>query len=165
MPTPEENLFDEFVQDQGLGCRSDPSAYHSSIARELTNKAARARHAIQTNRDHFPRLPLIHFDWIDSPHLGAWAWRHKGVRFIGITTGGFLFLNTLLSRLMSHPEVLPHIGDPSREEASRVTQSLLSLDVSQNFATNVLPITPSDPDRLQYVFAPGEHLLQLPPLS
>ncbi|HSR68260.1 MAG TPA: hypothetical protein VLU25_09985 [Acidobacteriota bacterium] len=64
---------------------------------------------------HKPFLERFHFDLVANEHLNATASRYGGTHLIGLNVGTILNLETFFSMLLSHPKVLPEVGDCSRE--------------------------------------------------
>ena len=62
-------------------------------------------------------LPLPHIDFIENSSLNACAFIFEGFDFIGINWGAVLVIREVFDRIMSCPNILPHIGDPSKVTA------------------------------------------------
>lgn len=62
-----------------------------------------------------PYLRRFHFDFINNPRLNAFAAVADRVFLVGFNQGTLLNIETFFSLLLSHPKVLPHIGNPERE--------------------------------------------------
>lgn len=73
---------------------------------------------VQTFRNsplHRPYLDRFHFDLVANEHLNAAATRQGSTYLIGLNVGTIMNLEAFFSLLLSHPRVLPEIGQPSRE--------------------------------------------------
>ncbi|MDH4162533.1 MAG: hypothetical protein OEW15_07565 [Nitrospirota bacterium] len=113
----------------------------------------RAERLIASARRDHPRLPAIHFDYVNNNSLNAYAFKWGGDYFIGITWGAFTILRLLFMRMLADKNALLTIGDPNREG-----NNLLPLDKMITIGPSVqLPSTgrlvvgaPQDPTRLQF---------------
>ncbi len=114
----------------------------------------RAERLIASARHDHPRLPPIHFDYVNSSFLNAYAFKWEGHYFIGLTWGAFVILRLLFMRMLADPNAMLSIGDPHQE-----INDLLPLDriISNIGSTMKLPSAgqlvigaPQDPERLQF---------------
>src|SRR2546421_441590 len=73
-----------------------------------------------------PKMPHIHFDFIDSPRIQAWAWYSRPIHsgYIGMYAGTVFLLYDIFYRMMSHPKILPTIGDASLESVKFPSRKL-----------------------------------------
>ena len=69
-----------------------------------------------------PYLTNFHFDFLADAALNAVAALENRVYLIGVNVGSVYNTQTLFTTLLSHPAVLPGVGDPTREVASRGVQ-------------------------------------------
>jgi len=120
----------------------------------------RAESLIASARRDHPRLPSIHFDYVNNPSLNAYAFKRDGHYFIGLTWGAFVILRLLFMRMLADQNAMLAIGDPSRE-----TRDLLPLDsmIANMGCTIKLSSTgrlvvgaPQDPARLQFAVSSFE---------
>jgi hypothetical protein len=109
------DIFHEAVADDGG--RLDTTSLQPTVAQGLEYVAGRARGFLQTAAASLPRLPPIHFDFIDNWHFNACALRSNGRYFIGVNRGTVATLAVLFDRMFADPEVLPFIGDAAEEVA------------------------------------------------
>lgn len=144
-----EEVFDEFTQSAGCGPRLDTSPLPEAAKSVFGWHARNAASFIGSASAHCPRLPPIHFDWVSNPEVNAWAFRHRGQYFIGITDGAIGVLNLFINRLLCHPNVLTHVGDPSRETAGPVLSGFTA-NAHSMFTAGHRPEVPQDETRSRY---------------
>src|SRR4051794_32254161 len=60
----------------------------------------------------------IHIDYISNSALNAFAFQRGKHEFVGLFVGAVLYIYDVFMALLSHPEVLPEIGNPSLETTS-----------------------------------------------
>ena len=117
----------------------------------MRSEAEDARSMIRDAATAAPKMPPIHFDWIENEEINACAFPHRGKYFIGVNAGTSVYFHSLFSRLLSHPRILPHIGNAANEDESRVPPTPLRIGKGELVASNFLPVIPKDPDR-RYVY-------------
>src|SRR4051812_44553146 len=66
-------------------------------------------------RKKYPSIPFIYFDYIPNDNIGAVVSKKNDIYFIGLYTGCYFSLMDLYFKLLSSKEVLPEIGDVSKE--------------------------------------------------
>lgn len=148
MPTmTDEEAFDEFTRDQNLGPRFDTGKASNWLKNRLNAAASSARSLIRNAASVAPRMPPIHFDWIENDDVNAWAFPHQGKYFIGVTVGSAIYLHSLFSRMLSNAHILPDVGDPSKEIDSRVSAVAIRLGKGNLHASGFSPVIPKDPQR------------------
>jgi len=93
-----------------------------------------ANNLIQEYKNEFcPKLPRVHFDFVKDHRLNAFAFYDPQTKcgFIGIRTGAVGLIYDLFYRIMSHPEVLPNLGNVGVE---RLRQPYCSEGIVDDFS-------------------------------
>ena len=111
--------------------------------------AARAEDLIQSARDAFPELPLIHFDFIVNGNINAFAFREADRYFIGMNTGTIYMLRLVIGRMLADPGLFPSIGDPAEEVSDVQPIKDYFPDAERMYMTNDL-LTPRNAGRRAY---------------
>src|SRR4051812_40373193 len=112
----DEDIFNEFTSDDFcLGPRMDLRKASPWLRNRLNASASHARSLIRNAATLAPKMPPIHFDWIENDCINACAFTHRDKYFIGVNVGSVVYLHSLFSRMLSHPRVLPNVGDVSKE--------------------------------------------------
>lgn len=143
------DLFAEYMQAKVYCDRLDPATLPPGTAVYIARLRAAAEGWIATIRSTHRKLPPIHFDFIASDDVNAYAFPHKGKRFIGITVGAALGMRMLFERMLSDRRILPEIGDPRNDaEHPALVQPLLPALWQDNLKNG--PTPPRDPIRLDY---------------
>jgi hypothetical protein len=128
------------------GGRLTPTKHGVSCATLMDKYRVHVYTLIRSYLNDHPRLPPIHFDYVDNSSLNAWAVKDvKRHYFIGMTFGTFVILRLLFMRMLADAGALPEIGDPSRESSN-----LPPLDDLCVNAHLVELCEPKDPDRLKF---------------
>jgi hypothetical protein len=136
------------------GGRLEHRHLHVSGVKLIEDYRMRAERLIASARRNHPRLPPIHFDYVNSPFLNAYAFKRDCHYFIGFTLGAFVILRLLFMRMLADPNAMLSIGAPHQE-----TKDLPHIDslISDMGNTMKLPSTgqlvvgaPQDPARLQF---------------
>jgi hypothetical protein len=70
-------------------------------------------------RSVIPKFPSANINFINNNLLNAVASKGSEEYFIGIYAGTFILLNELFLRMMSSPNILPTIGDVSKEKETK----------------------------------------------
>jgi hypothetical protein len=83
-------------------------------------------------RNHCKKMHRIYFDYVDNPRLNAFAFYYPDTKsgFICVHTGAVRLIFDLFYRLLSHPDVLTMIGNPSAES---VKTHIYSEEISNDF--------------------------------
>jgi hypothetical protein len=140
--------FDEFITMLGLG---KPLTNLPDPAEKLFN---RFEEVFITATDvvrkvHAPKLPPVHFNFIEHPGLNAFAFKYKNKYFITISGMAQQILFVTFLRLMAEPTFLPHIGDVSKEIHGLPKYKGLQAGETLVVPDNT-PIEPQDPQRKRY---------------
>ena len=146
----DEEIFNEFTSAADLGLRMDINKASPWLRNRLNAAASYARSLIRNAAAAAPKMPPIHFYWIENDNINACAFLHQGKYFIGVNAGAVLYLHSLFSRMLSNPRVLPKVGDVSKEEEARVPPLAIQLGRGNLHASGFVPIIPKDPDRQFY---------------
>ena len=77
--------------------------------------AERAKFLISKAREHLPRLPHIHFDFVLNGDINAYAFKSKGRYFIGLNTGAIYMLQLVFMRMLADSRLFPVTGNASEE--------------------------------------------------
>jgi len=112
-----DQIFDRACSAWGFGPRLAGHVRESPI---FTDRAKLANTWISSIRSlkTVKNLGTVHFDFIENPTFNAAADVRDKVGIIGMLAGAVLLPFDFFNRLLSHPEVAPHIGDPSNEALS-----------------------------------------------
>jgi hypothetical protein len=112
---------------------------------------ASARSLIDDAMRMLPGLPQIHFDFVATGAVNAFAFKHDGRYFIGVTSGAFFMLCLVFSRMLCSRTLLTHIGNPNLEDdpVSRFPEFIP--DANQMTQRGMLPIPPKCDLRKRYV--------------
>ena len=73
------------------------------------------RFKMEEYRSVYPEFPFANVNYINNNLLNAVASKESDKYYIGIYAGTFILLNELFLRIMSSPNILPEIGDISKE--------------------------------------------------
>ncbi len=109
------DLFDEAIRTnfgQLRWRRADPAACAAEPAAILGWLRRIGEQQIAWVRPVHPNLPPIHLDFIESDQPNAFAFLHKGQRFIGVTTGAGIGMTQLFKRMLTDRRVLTHVPNP-----------------------------------------------------
>src|SRR5262249_17637416 len=109
-----------------------------------------AEHLIGSARTLIPNLPPIHFDFIYNPQVNAWAFKHEGRYFIGMTTGLRFMVEFLFFRMLSDARMFTTIGNPAAEQSSFPPLTNYSTDAQDISQRNLYTGPPKDAVRYAY---------------
>ena len=96
---------------------------------------------------YLPKMPYVHFDYINSPFFNAVAFKHQNEEFIGVNSGAILIICLVFQRMLADREILVHIGDINKEKSGltlfppKLTNVMDILSLKAN-------VMPQDPERL-----------------
>jgi hypothetical protein len=111
--TEAERIFKVKMSRYGTVWRLPDPNSHDALGLEELRAIFRINIAMQT-RAIGPR-GFIHFDYLDNPSFNALAWTHSLYDFVALFSGTIFYLYRLFYCYMSDPEVLPSLGDLSKE--------------------------------------------------
>src|ERR1022692_2032719 len=111
---------------------------------------AQAEELIGSARQHLPRLPHIHFDFIYDGEVNAIAFKENGQYFIGITSGTFVLLQLIFCRVLSDSRLLMHAGDPGNEASDLPPLVGFNPDAQRMVDQGVLISRPKTDGRWEY---------------
>lgn len=135
--------FDQYVQAEKLGHRfvgrNDRYQNHKE-------KASKYISEVKSRKNTLPAMPDVCFDIIESSKLDAHAFYSGQHAFIAVTTGTIDLIYDMFNRMMSHPDILPHIGVASDEKIN--PEPLFDM-VQDTKHFNSPTTTPIDPIRKQ----------------
>jgi hypothetical protein len=107
-----QDIFHEAVSK--LGGRLNPAALiHGTTAASFADLRKTCEGWIAAVKSSCTRLPPIHFDFVNSESVNAWAFLHKKHHFIGVTVGAVIALDGMFDRMFADSRILTHIGNPS----------------------------------------------------
>ncbi len=101
------------------------------------------------------KIPDIDFYFIENTKANACAFEMGGRGYIGVFTGAVLLTRDLFYRMLSHPEILPRVGDSGAERVGPYHSQGLSNDY-QDLLDGRPPefkledVAPRDPNRRAY---------------
>ncbi|HTC00736.1 MAG TPA: hypothetical protein VK705_08640, partial [Ferruginibacter sp.] len=97
-------------------------------------------------RKSYSKFPIANVNYINNSVLNAVASKEKDTEkyYIGIYAGTFILLNELFLRMMSSPNILPHIGDVSKEDPTKKLFNPQQFDLDTYFIAkpdeeNIMP--------------------------
>jgi hypothetical protein len=148
----DEEIFNDYTMDEpDLGPRFDPARASTWFQNRMRSEAEDARKMIRDAAAAAPKMPPIHFDWIHNEEINACAFAHQRMYFVGVNAGTSAYLHSLFSRMLSHPRILPDIGNAANEDENRVPPTPLRIGKGELVAANFIPVIPKDPER-RYVY-------------
>lgn len=136
-------LFENACRHCQIDARLDIENYPGAPAFPLYEIVrSRALDLIAASRSTVKHLPRIHFDFIDSPCVNAFAFKHDGEYFIGITAGAVLMIYLILNRILASQKTFPQVGDPTKEIGDKLqfTWEIPDVEVLFNEGARPLPI-------------------------
>jgi len=80
------------------------------------------------------RLPKIHFDFIDTMQLNAYATKSGDQHLIGLNLGTYLILEDMFDKMMASSNVLPDIGNITQETAEKKLLNVIETGGALSFA-------------------------------
>jgi hypothetical protein len=113
--------------------------------------ADRATRLIESARAFLPKLPPIHFDFVDSGAINAYAFKREGRYFIGVTSGALFMLQLVIGRILSDRQLLHHVGKPDEEDESQPILTTIIPDAGRMWRAGWKPITPKSLLRSSYL--------------
>src|SRR5258706_2733842 len=164
MPDPIDHVavFRRIIASQNL-IRYEPSDDEQNLPEAVIWRNCRTR-AEQLLAEHrkLPggkMMPHVHFDYIDDPSINAKVAVDPSTScgYIGMYTGTTSLLYDVFYRMLSHPNILPQIGNAAEE---RIRQPFHSEGFSQNYndllasrgagGGRLADVMPNDPHRRYY---------------
>jgi hypothetical protein len=156
-------IFDEVLAD------SDPPLSRFNEARadrtifefQLLDSVARMAHKTiaEYRKARGPQMPPFYFNYIDQRKLNAFAFfvdQPAPFGFIAASTGTIWLIYDLFYRALSHPKILPTIGNATAERTNRPFSWILSCDYDallkkrRNGNGHISHVFPKDPERKKY---------------
>lgn len=147
----ERELFDEACRVAGIGGRLDIENFPNVPAFPVYERTRKiASNLIASANDHLPKLPKIHFDFVEIPQINAWAFKHNDEYFVAVTAGAVMMLHLVLDRILANPNTLPWIGDPAQEcdDVQPVPWDII--DPEYLFNQGIRPVIAKDKRRVLY---------------
>ncbi len=130
-------VFDD-VEPAVSGFDPEISSLMKEIPRLVSKMVSGQRTAYPENIRR--TLPKVIGGVFDDASVGAAAFTYKGNYFIGLNWGTYSLLYELFRRLLSHPHVLPWVGDSSKEiPLSKFNDVPLRSEISDIRATFLSP--------------------------
>ena len=152
MSTKDADVFHAFIVRYGCGIRVDRHKYAGlPIAKTFDTIEGFARGLLASAREHVPGLPEIHFDYVYSGAVNAYAFKSEERYFIGLTTGTIYMLQLVLGRMMAHSGLFANIGTPQDETDSMPPLTTYSANADQMAEAKTALIHPTTVPRLSYV--------------
>jgi hypothetical protein len=145
--TPDQLKFHQAMKSHG-----------GRFPRELLPSTAKALPAIyeiaqalisRANQVH-PRLPRIHFDFINSNTINGVACTQNGEYFIGITAGTVTLLQLVIHRMLADPTLFLSVGDPTKEAPNPPHVKNFTPDAKKLQESDALVSIPKDEVRWTY---------------
>lgn len=147
----DQELFHRACTEYHLGPRLDienypdvPAAPVYASTRTVAQQLIASAHAM------FPNLLPIHFDFVRSGSVNAWAFRIDDRYFIGLTAGAISMIHLIFDRMLASPSTFAHIGRPDAEDASLPPVAWHIPDAELLFNSGVRPILPKGRERALY---------------
>jgi hypothetical protein len=109
-----EEIFDRACREWGIGARTTSPLRDRTLFKNCLESGHGWIESIRS-LEFVKDFGEIHFDLVDNSALNAVASLREGIGIIAVTTGAILFPRDFFSRLLSHPGVLPQIGNPCLE--------------------------------------------------
>jgi len=141
-------VFDEAMEP--YGGRLDRVAIGSSVARLFDLQCTRARAFLSSVHNVLPKLPPIHFDFVNDFVLNARACLFKGEYCIGINSAVIVLLSLLFGHLLSDRRILPKVGNPDEERLTAPRLPFLDFDALKVMQAGGQPVLPNDNVRVGY---------------
>ena len=143
--------FEDACDARSIGPRLDIENYPDVPAFPVYERTRTiALELISSARSHIPRLPPIHFDFIDIPQVNAWAFKHDGQYFIAFTAGAVCMLHLVLDRILASPNTIHFVGDPQNELPTTPPVDWNVVDPERLFQLGVRPIVAINEQRRHY---------------
>lgn len=145
MRTPDE-IFDESCAEWGYGPRlAKPAPPLFETRREQAHGWIKNIQAMESVKG----LGTLHFDFVDNLIINAAVDIRDKMGIVGVLAGGVLLPWDLFVRLLSHPDVVRHIGNPDAEHigpqhAEGVTQNYGALLQARQSRGPLSPLSPVD---------------------
>ncbi len=147
----EQEIFEGVCSANGLGLRLDIENYPDvPAAPAYAHTRKIAQELIESARAMFPLLLPIHFDFVNSGEINAWATRVEDKYFIGLTAGAMSMLHLILDRMLAHPLLFPTIGEPDAEDPNLPSVPWHIPNAERLFNAGVRPILPKSRARCLY---------------
>jgi hypothetical protein len=147
-------VFQKVCRSEGYGPRFSPIAPPASALFEILR--TRASKWISLAAQKCAGLPPIFFDYVDNDFAQAFASVSDGFGLIGMFRGAVLAPHDMFHRMLSHPHVLPSLGNASAERvlpehADGISQYFdETLTVRRAAGGSEHPTGASDPTRLAF---------------
>lgn len=106
-----EILFDQMVKSRGGIFVTDDQ----QINFKLNYYKTEAVHMLRRMK-----FPVIDIFFVNNPNFNALATINKHVDFIGVNLGTIFILEDLFYRMMSHPDIMPSIGEAKSEKEKKI---------------------------------------------
>jgi hypothetical protein len=119
----------------------------SELARLVETTTRRIRR-IQSANFVKERAPM-EFVLVNNGAFNAFAMVDRDTDIIAMNLGLLLTLNNLFLAMMSHPDVLPKVGDPSLETSLHYDVQKTTVDI-YSASAEAKSLAPKDPDRNDY---------------
>jgi hypothetical protein len=109
-----------------------------------------ANSLIRSAREHLPRLPNIHFDFILNGSFNAYAFKADGRYFIGFNTGTQYLLQLVFHRMLSDPQLFENVGNPSEERGDLLPLTGYAAHAEHMYQAGIYPDLPQNNLRYSY---------------
>lgn len=120
---------DRFIGDEKMLFEHDRAMFHTII---------------QNAQKRWPRMPRVHFDFVDNAEFNAVAFIVKNHEFIGMYHGMYAKLLKFFGRIFSDRGLFPEIGNPDKERSGLPLFGLPWGQLGES------PFLPRDDTRVRY---------------
>lgn len=127
--TEEQRLFHQAFQFTGGLFHVNDKDF--SIVNDIRKSYEGLLHYLTHSHSKFPK---IHFDIINNLSLNACATKSGDYAFVGINIGAYLIMEDMFDKMMASHNVLPNIGDVSKETQERKLLNVIETDKGLHFA-------------------------------
>jgi hypothetical protein len=140
------DIFHSAMSSYGgrLDLTNNPNSAYWSAFKKMADEM------IAAQKRFMPKMPHVHFEFVNHPLLQAVAFTDQGRHFISVFAGAVLLLDTLFSRIMCDRRFLQDIGNVTLERDERQLIPWPILDAKSLYDAGIGPLVPNCPARLEY---------------
>jgi hypothetical protein len=148
-PTSPAAFFDAYVKHRGG--RLEPSVFTPEVQKFFSEVEGRANGLIKRHVALIPRTTpkAVHFDFISNNRINAVAFS-ENLDFIGINGGSVIVLMHIFQKMLSHPGVLPWIGNSALETEPLNPWGVLPKNIDELVSADSMLHFPKDVARSIY---------------
>lgn len=154
--TENEQYFHDVMKREGQNGRLDRSIVAPGVMSVFSHRERAARKVFCEAEKLFPTMPPVHFDFVDTIHVGAWAFCHdqREQYFVGYSFGTELTLLLLFNRILADSRLLRDIGNPESESDSlAMLAQIIGASPTIDASLKVFPQCPEPKDSTRRQFA------------